>query len=162
MKTVQLLPCAQYDRFSNPEPSGCDWTEHPAAADRRRRTAALMAPAPASGTDPSALMVGLTLVAALSLRLVARAPRPPGSVMSLLVADRTDAVADRSPARRPRTRAWVWALTLALAYLALPWARDARPRCRGGGAGRRRSVGAGVRPCRDLFLHYRHGRAGRR
>ncbi len=70
VKTVQLLPCAQYDRFSNPEPSGCDWTETP-PRPTASRTAALMAPAPASGTDPSALMVGLTVVAALSLRLVA-------------------------------------------------------------------------------------------
>ncbi len=77
--------------------------------------------------------------------------------MSLLVADRTDAVADRSPARRPRTRAWVWALTLALAYLALPWAVTLDPAAEVGVP-----VDAGLSvpeygPAGTVFLHYRHG-----
>lgn len=29
VKTTLLLPCAQYDRYSNPDPEGCDWIETP-------------------------------------------------------------------------------------------------------------------------------------
>ena len=67
MKTVQLVPCAEYDRYSNPEPAGCDWTTTPPKPTTASIQAAMAVrdPQPAA---PALLAGALGLLAALAIR----------------------------------------------------------------------------------------------
>lgn len=67
VKTVQLVPCAEYDRYSNPEPAGCDWTTTPPKPTTASIQAAMAVrdPQPAA---PALLAGALGLLAALAIR----------------------------------------------------------------------------------------------
>lgn len=72
VKTVQLLPCTQYDRYSNPDPVGCDWVKTPPRPTEKTiaaRTAA--ARTPASPIAP-VVVAAVGVVAAVTIRRMAR------------------------------------------------------------------------------------------
>jgi hypothetical protein len=73
VKTTTLLPCAQYDRYSNPQPRGCTWVTTPSKPTAQSIAAAAAASdrEPASPVVP-ALVVSVGLVGAFLLRLRAR------------------------------------------------------------------------------------------
>ncbi|MFC5727336.1 MULTISPECIES: right-handed parallel beta-helix repeat-containing protein [Nocardioides] len=70
VKTTSLLPCARYDRYTNPEPTGCPWVTTPAQPTEESIAAAAAPTArePASPVMP-AVVVGVGLAGALALRL---------------------------------------------------------------------------------------------
>ena len=49
LKSVELLPCAEYNRTSNPSPTNCDWFTTPAVPAGRQAAPDEVAAAPASG-----------------------------------------------------------------------------------------------------------------
>jgi hypothetical protein len=69
VKTVQLVPCAEYDRYSNPDPVGCDWTKTPPRPTARTIAAATAAE---SAGDPTApvVLAAAGLLAAVGIRRV--------------------------------------------------------------------------------------------
>jgi len=67
VKTVQLVPCAEYDRYSNPDPAGCDWTTTP-PRPTRASIAAAMAVRDPQPAGPALLAAALGLLGALLVR----------------------------------------------------------------------------------------------
>jgi hypothetical protein len=68
IKTTTLLPCAQYDRYSNPTPNGCDWIVTPP-----KPTPESIAAASASGDeglDSTVVPVAVVLVGLLGAGLL--------------------------------------------------------------------------------------------
>lgn len=53
IRTAQLLPCSQYDRWENPDPAGCDWFDTPPEPAGRQDVSGAPAEdgAPAGGGD---------------------------------------------------------------------------------------------------------------
>ncbi|PVG83652.1 hypothetical protein DDE18_04820 [Nocardioides gansuensis] len=74
VKTTSMLPCAEFDRYSNPEPAGCDWIVTPTRPTAASIRAAAASPVAPDATGP-VLLAGLGLAGALVLRLVARRRR---------------------------------------------------------------------------------------
>ncbi len=71
VKTVSLLPCAEYDRYSNPEPPLCDWIITPPKPTDASIAAAMAGPAD-SPVGPSLLIGGVSLGLAAAIRVAAR------------------------------------------------------------------------------------------
>lgn len=71
VKTVSLLPCAVYDRYSNPDPVGCDWLDTPERPDRDLGAAGTVRNGSGlDGRGTPAALVAVTLLGALGLRVV--------------------------------------------------------------------------------------------
>ncbi len=78
VKTTTLVPCASYDRHSNPSPEGCDWIVTPPKPTRESIAAAQAGAdqGPDSPTVPLVLVaIGLVGAVALRLRTKRAAPR---------------------------------------------------------------------------------------
>jgi len=73
VKTTSLLPCAGYDRYSNPQPRGCTWITTP-SKPTPKSIAAAAAPSHREPVSPvvPALVVGAGLASAYLLRLRGR------------------------------------------------------------------------------------------
>ena len=73
VKTTTLLPCAEFDRYSNPSPPGCDWIVTP-PKPTKASIAAASAPSRREPSNPmtALLLVGAGLAGAVGLRLGAR------------------------------------------------------------------------------------------
>ena len=70
VKTTQLIPCATYDRFSNPDPPACDWLDTPEQPSTDAGAAGTQVrSAPLDGPGAPAALVAVTLVGALGLRV---------------------------------------------------------------------------------------------
>lgn len=67
VKTTQLLPCAQYDRYSNPDPVGCTWLQTPRKPSVKAGSGLFAAGEPDDPTAP-VLLAGVGLVAAVLIR----------------------------------------------------------------------------------------------
>lgn len=73
VKTTQLLPCAPFDRYSNPEPAACNWIVTPPKPTARTIAAAQAASRhPAIGPIAPVVVVGVGLLGAFALRLRTR------------------------------------------------------------------------------------------
>ncbi|UUZ59383.1 hypothetical protein [Nocardioides sp. B-3] len=74
VKTVSLLPCAEYDRYSNPEPPLCDWIITPPKPTKASIAAAMARPSD-SPVGPALLIGGVGLGVAAAIRFAARRRR---------------------------------------------------------------------------------------
>lgn len=74
VKTTQMLPCAEYDRYSNPEPAGCDWIVTPPRPGARTgsMTTAGIGTLPGDDLPGSLALIGLGGAFALGAWLVRR------------------------------------------------------------------------------------------
>lgn len=59
VKTTTLIPCAAYDRYSNPDPSGCDWVDTPP----KPTPASIAAAQAAADQGPDSTVVPVLVVA---------------------------------------------------------------------------------------------------
>jgi putative cell wall-binding protein len=57
-KSAQILPCAEFDRYDNPRPSGCPWMDDPPVPDGRQPARASVARH--AGTDRVATAIALS------------------------------------------------------------------------------------------------------
>jgi hypothetical protein len=70
VKTTQLIPCATYDRRSEPDPAGCDWLDTPEKPGSDSGSAgARAAERPGDGPGTPATLLAVTLVGALGIRV---------------------------------------------------------------------------------------------
>ncbi|MQA60826.1 MAG: hypothetical protein GEU86_04890 [Actinophytocola sp.] len=63
VKTVQLLPCAEYNRETNPDPAGCDWTESPTKPGTQQAETIAAAGAHAGVSGGLGVIAGISLLA---------------------------------------------------------------------------------------------------
>lgn len=98
VKTTQLIPCATYDRRSEPDPAGCDWLDTPEKPGSDSGSAgARAAEQPGDGPGTPATLLAVTLVGALGIRVAGA--RRQGRPVSLQVAPRLDTAPDPLPPR---------------------------------------------------------------
>nr|WP_276509697.1 right-handed parallel beta-helix repeat-containing protein [Nocardioides marinisabuli] len=70
IKTTQLIPCATYDRRSEPDPAGCDWLDTPEKPSSDSGSAGSRASEqPGDGPGAPAALLAVTLVGTLGIRL---------------------------------------------------------------------------------------------
>ncbi|RHW27448.1 right-handed parallel beta-helix repeat-containing protein [Nocardioides immobilis] len=75
IKTTSLLGCAQYDRYSNPSPNGCDWIVTPPKPTAESIAAASAGADQGPGPAVPVVLVALGLVGAAAVRFRSRRAR---------------------------------------------------------------------------------------